>query len=1044
MALGGNLKKEKLMPEASSIVPEIKISNIENAKLLAIDKAFSSIEFNIDGTIISANTNFLNLFGYELNEIKGKHHRIFCTKEYADSNEYKEFWKTLNSGKFTTGIFNRKSKTGKEVWIQGSYSPIFDEKGKVFGVIKYAQDITEQKRLEQISQKVTQEILAQEEDIRQSLGIMQANQEEMLKKEAELMGLNNAINTSFASIEFDTNGNIITANDNFLKSLGYKNLSEIIGKNHQLFCDSTYLASQDYINFWNDLKEAKTKSGQFLVKHKDGTNVWLQATFNPIFSNDGTINRILEIAFDITEQKKQAEELQKMDSLKAQEEANQKIFEEIKTYENELLAKSKESEVLKAELDARISAVNSAAIFSEADLFGTITYANDMLAEISGFTIEEMIGKPHSIFRHPDNPKSLYKEMWETIKSGKIFKATYPNKRKDGSDYWVDATITPVLDKNGVPYKYISVRLDVTKQMENKFEMEVKQAEVSGIINAVNSSFASIEFEPNGTIITANDLFLKTMDYTLEQIQGKHHRIFCDSDLIASKEYITFWDDLKNGVTSKGDYKRLSSKGKEVWLSAAYTPVFSKDGKVIKVLKIATDITAFRVGFQAASFFINDLKSGNFNTSMDLKGITMNGDIANVTSDLNDLRNVLDNITNEVNRVVNLAGKEGQLRERMVIKNLSGSWKDLGNSLNVLLTSISEPVLEINRIVTMMAQGDLTQSFKMQANGDIMEMANALNIAIKNISNLLKEIDKSALIVANSSSEMTKRSEGMKRSTTEVSSSIMQMAQGAQEQAMKTDEASKLVEMILKSSNDMGEKSDIINSSANSGQQSCQNGLKIIKQVVDNMVGISTSADITSTSIDVLTNRSDEISRFLSVITDIASQTNLLALNAAIEAARAGDAGRGFAVVAEEIRKLAEDSRRSAIDIDKVIKDVHKDILSANKAIDKMKNSVENGSSASKEAESVFQEIFQSSTNTLSLSKEILDATKIQKDSIGNVVKNIEKIVVVSEEVAAGTQEIASSSMELNKSMGEITKSSENLATVANELKKGVERFQLN
>jgi methyl-accepting chemotaxis protein len=184
---------------------------------------------------------------------------------------------------------------------------------------------------------------------------------------------------------------------------------------------------------------------------------------------------------------------------------------------------------------------------------------------------------------------------------------------------------------------------------------------------------------------------------------------------------------------------------------------------------------------------------------------------------------------------------------------------------------------------------------------------------------------------------------------------------------------------------------------------------------------ITRSADTTSTSIDVLTNRSEEISRTLNVITDIASQTNLLALNAAIEAARAGDAGRGFAVVADEIRKLAEDSRRSAVEIERVVKDVQKDTAGATKAIDKMKTNVENGTKATREAEAVFESINTSSVETLQLSKQVLTATKEQQNSIHVVVKNIEKIVVVAEETASGTQEVPSSSRELNKSMNEVS-----------------------
>ncbi|MDX2195430.1 MAG: methyl-accepting chemotaxis protein [Cytophagales bacterium] len=694
--------------------------------------------------------------------------------------------------------------------------------------------------------------------------------------------------------------------------------------------------------------------------------------------------------------------------------------------------------ILMSEMQAKLDAINKSTAVIEFYPDGTVSTANDLFLKAIGYTLAEIQGKHHRMFCEQAYANSNeYKMFWEKLNRGEYDAATYKRIGKNGKEIYIQASYNPILDHNNKVVKVIKFATDVTAQM-------MQNALNIGQINAISKSTAIIEFNMDGTIITANELFVNTVGYTIEEIKGKHHRMFCEPAYTNSNEYKMFWEKLNRGEYEAATYKRIGKNGKEIYIQASYNPILDHNNKVVKVIKFATDVTEFTIGFNAASNFISEISKGNFDAAMNIKGVKLSGDILTVTNDLLALRDTIKGIVGDINNIVNKAGAEGQLRERLVTDKFEGQWKSLGDAINILLINISEPVLEINRIITAISMGDLTQSFKMQAKGDIKDMADALNIALKNLNKLMKEIEKSSYTIATSSVQMNNRTESAKKSTKEVASAIQQMASGAQDQATRTDESSKLVETILRSSNEVGKKAEIINTSAEKGQESCQNGMKIIKQVVDNMNGISGSADITSNSIEVLTNRSEEISRTLNVITDIASQTNLLALNAAIEAARAGDAGRGFAVVAEEIRKLAEDSRKSAVDIDKVIKDVQKDIQSANKAIDKMKNSVESGSQASKSAEEVFNVIYSSSTETFSLSKEILAGTTSQKEGIGTVVKNIEKIVVVAEEVASGTQEVANSSIELNKSMDEIAQTGDNLSKVAEELKKGIDQFKLS
>ncbi len=238
-----------------------------DGKIAAISKAQAMIEFNLDGTIITANENFLKTLGYELREIVGKHHRIFCEPTYAASREYQNFWDKLNRGEFDTNDYKRIDRSGNEIWINASYNPIFDSNGHIYKVVKFANDITKQKMVS-------------------------------METQAKLL----AIDKAQAVIEFNLDGTIITANENFLKTLGY-DLAEIKGRHHRLFCDETYVASPAYRNFWDKLNRGELDSGEYLRIGKGKKNVWINASYNPVFNADGKPYKVVKFATDITAMK---------------------------------------------------------------------------------------------------------------------------------------------------------------------------------------------------------------------------------------------------------------------------------------------------------------------------------------------------------------------------------------------------------------------------------------------------------------------------------------------------------------------------------------------------------------------------------------------------------------------------------------------------------------------------------------------------------------------------------------------------------------------
>jgi methyl-accepting chemotaxis protein len=238
------------------------------AVLAALQRSQAIIEFKLDGTILTANENFLKAMGYGLAEVQGKNHSMFVEAGYRDSAEYRQFWDKLRSGEFIATRFKRIGKGGREVWIEASYNPVCDRGGRPYKVVKFATDITRQKMIE-----------------------------------ADQAGQMNAICRSQAVIEFDLEGRILTANENFLEVMGY-GLAEIQGKNHSLFVDAAYRDSGEYKRFWEHLRAGEYQSGQFKRLGKGGKEVWIEASYNPILDANGRPYKVVKFAADLTERKR--------------------------------------------------------------------------------------------------------------------------------------------------------------------------------------------------------------------------------------------------------------------------------------------------------------------------------------------------------------------------------------------------------------------------------------------------------------------------------------------------------------------------------------------------------------------------------------------------------------------------------------------------------------------------------------------------------------------------------------------------------------------
>lgn len=245
------------------VVTEDSFTSADKDFVKALNLFCATISFSPDGTILDANPHFLNATGYTLEEVKGKHHSIFCSKDVVSSAEYRDFWPKLASGQSQEGTFLRKRKDGEDLWLEATYIPVHHD-GKVVKIVKIASDITE------------------------------------AKKQADTrLAIVNAIDRSSATIEFHPDGTIINANENFLTTMGYRSAKDIIGQHHRIFCKDEFYRTHPH--FWAELAKGDYKTGQFERVSKQGHTIWLEASYNPIFDPSGNVVKVIKIASDITQ-----------------------------------------------------------------------------------------------------------------------------------------------------------------------------------------------------------------------------------------------------------------------------------------------------------------------------------------------------------------------------------------------------------------------------------------------------------------------------------------------------------------------------------------------------------------------------------------------------------------------------------------------------------------------------------------------------------------------------------------------------------------------
>ncbi|MEG2030691.1 MAG: PAS domain-containing methyl-accepting chemotaxis protein [Janthinobacterium sp.] len=362
-------------------------------------------------------------------------------------------------------------------------------------------------------------------------------------QDLDLLAINTALNRAQAVIEFELDGTILHANDNFLRMLGY-GLAEVQGRHHAMFCDAGYAKTPAYRQFWAGLARGESDQGEYKRLTKEGKEVWINASYNPIFDADGKPYKVIKFATDITASKRR-----------------------------------------NADYEGRMDAISKAQAVIEFGLDGTILGANDNFLKCVGYTLEEIEGRHHRIFCAADYAQSeQYAQFWKKLGRGEFDAGEYKRVARDGREIWLSASYNPIFDTEGRPFKVVKFASDITA-------LKMRNAEYEGKVSAIGKAQAVIEFDMQGKVLDANDNFLAVMGYELADIQGEHHRMFCEAEYAGSSDYKKFWQKLNRGEFDSGRYKRIGNDGKVVWIQATYNPILDLNGKPYKVVKFAIDIS---------------------------------------------------------------------------------------------------------------------------------------------------------------------------------------------------------------------------------------------------------------------------------------------------------------------------------------------------------------------------------------------------------------------------------------------------------------------
>lgn len=652
--------------EAQGIKEEISEFRALRAE---IDKARCVIEFDSNGKILSANKNAEQALGYSENELVNHDHRFLLADCEANNQEYLSLWSSMAEGKSTCSTFRFKSKAGEDVWMQGYFAPIFKQARELSKVCSFFTDVSFDK-----------------------------------KDHMDLAATKAAFNTVFNSYELTLDGEILSVNENVLRTLGYK-AEELIGKHVSVIQAKEDINSEAYKTNWENIKKGISHKTHVKRLTKDGREVWFSAAYAPVIDDSGKVIKVRAISTCIDDEKKEAT-----------------------NYLGQLKAISKIQGVI------------------EFDLKGNILAVNENFVNVTGYAEKEIVGNHHSMFVDATYKASKeYKEFWDKLGRGEADEGVYKRIGKNGKEIWLQASYNPIYGLDGKAFKVVKYATDITK-------VQQKNADYSGQLAAIDKVMGIIEFDLKGNITAVNNNFAMATGYSQQEIVGNHHSMFVDATYKSSAEYKAFWEKLGSGEADSGQYKRLGKGGKEVWLQASYNPILDASGRPFKVVKYATDVTeqhkageALEAAVKETQQVIEAAKVGDLTIRVPMQGKT--GAIASLCDGVNALMDKMTEVlisVREAGETINTAAGEistgnNDLSQRT--EQQASSLEETASSMEQLSSTVKQNAENAKQANQLAAAASSVAVKGGEVVGNVVTTMSDINQSARKIEDIISVID---------------------------------------------------------------------------------------------------------------------------------------------------------------------------------------------------------------------------------------------------------------------------------------------------------------